>query len=136
MTLGLTATGLAGASFAAVPSATSAGTYGTTAVINLGLNTKQAMGMQEMLEVYDTNGSMVIDGALGPDSWTAMQQMLKWFHGYDGALDGIPGPKTIVALQDWLKDDWGYKGSLDGVAGEGTKAAFARAGSYYYHLYN
>ncbi|XMA35562.1 hypothetical protein O1157_00115 [Streptomyces albogriseolus] len=64
-----------------------------------------------------------------------MQQMLKWFHGYDGALDGVPGPKTIVALQRWLKEDWGYSGRLDGVAGAGTKAAFARAGSYYYQLY-
>lgn len=135
LAFGLTATGLAGASFAAGPSATSAETYGTAAVVNLGLNTKQAKGMQTMLIGYDLDSSMAIDGIFGPDSWKAMQQMLKWFHGYDGALDGIPGPKTIVALQDWLKEDWGYTGRLDGVAGTGTQAAFGRAGSYYYHLY-
>ncbi|MEV7992572.1 peptidoglycan-binding protein [Streptomyces sp. NPDC086077] len=134
LALGLTAVGLAGASasFAAGPST---GTYGTTAVVNLGLSTNQAKGMQEMLIAYDLDSSMVIDGALGPDSWKAMQQMLKWFHGYDGALDGVPGPRTIVALQRWLKEDWGYSGPLDGIAGAGTQAAFARAGTYYYQLF-
>lgn len=136
LALGLTATGLvgAGASLAAGSSATSAGTYRTTAVVNLGLSTNQAKGIQAMLIAYDLDHSMVVDGALGPDSWKAMQQMLKWFYGYDGALDGVPGPKTVVALQKWLKDDWGYTGPLDGVAGIGTKAAFARAGNYYYQM--
>ncbi|MGP4012761.1 hypothetical protein [Streptomyces sp. 4N124] len=82
-------------------------TTATTAVVNLGLSTKQAKGMQAMLIAYDLDSSMVNDGALGPDSSKAMQQMLKWFHGYDGALDGVPGPKTIVALQRWLKEDRG-----------------------------
>lgn len=34
-----------------------------------------------------------------------------------------------------LKEFWGYTGAIDGIAGEGTRAAFARYGSWCADLY-
>jgi peptidoglycan hydrolase-like protein with peptidoglycan-binding domain len=57
-------------------------------------------------------------------------------HGrYSGAIDGIVGPETIKGLQSAMKEFWGYTGAIDGIAGEGTRAAFARYGSWCADLY-
>lgn len=120
----------------ATPVASSAritsGDIGTMAVVNLGLTTNQAKGVQCNLDgAYGHD--LVVDGNLGTASWKQMQRSLKYGHGYyDGDIDGIVGPKTIAALQTLLKEAWQYTGRIDGIAGEGTKAAFARMGTWLY----
>ncbi|MFE6475664.1 peptidoglycan-binding domain-containing protein [Streptomyces rochei] len=98
------------------------------AVENLGLNARQAKGIQRHLQVRGYNPG-TIDGYLGTDSWKAMQRSLRDYHGYTGAIDGIVGPNTIKALQRMLKEFYGYTGAIDGIAGDGTRAAWARCGS-------
>ncbi|MFE4174341.1 peptidoglycan-binding domain-containing protein [Streptomyces sp. NPDC056909] len=127
--LGLTAGGLGGVSFAAtVPIArqqqSTASEIAPLAVVNLGLTTTEAKKVQCFLEYgWDYNGA--IDGALGTESWKAMQRYLtRW--GYEGEIDGIVGPGTVMALQRVLARAWDYTGPIDGIPGAGTKAAFKR----------
>ncbi|MFB7293365.1 peptidoglycan-binding domain-containing protein [Actinacidiphila glaucinigra] len=129
--VGIAAGSLAGASasFAASgsdstqPAATAVVT--PLAVVNLGLNTTQAKGVQRWLKAnWGYTGA--IDGELGPESWKAFQRHLKAYHGYTGAIDGVVGSGTVSALQRFLKNNgWGYTGAIDGQAGPGTQAAFA-----------
>ncbi|MCP3766274.1 MULTISPECIES: peptidoglycan-binding protein [Streptomyces] len=94
------------------------------AVVNLGLNTTQAKGVQRWLRA-NWSYTDSIDGELGPNSWKAFQRHLKAHHGYTGAIDGSVGSGTVSALQRFLKNNgWGYTGAIDGIAGSGTQAAF------------
>jgi lysozyme family protein len=95
------------------------------AVNNLGLTTAEAKKVQNWLKQY-WGYTGAIDGQLGTNSWKAFQRCLKQYWGYNDAIDGIVGPNTIKALQRLLKDSWGYTGAIDGIAGAGTKAAFKR----------
>jgi lysozyme family protein len=95
------------------------------AVNNLGLTVAEAKKVQEWLKQY-WGYTGAIDGQLGTNSWKAFQRCLKQYWGYTGEIDGIVGPNTIKALQRLLKDSWGYTGPIDGIAGAGTKAAFKR----------
>ncbi|MBQ0984211.1 peptidoglycan-binding protein [Streptomyces sp. F63] len=118
----------AGAAFAAPDSSVQqvapAEAAAPLAVVNLGLNTTQAKGVQRWLRAY-WGYTDSIDGQLGPNSWKAFQRHLKAHHGYTGPIDGIVGSGTIKALQRFLKNNgWGYTGAIDGIAGPGTKAAF------------
>ncbi|QXE35785.1 peptidoglycan-binding protein [Streptomyces sp. GMY02] len=125
--LGLTAGGISGVSFAATaplaPRST-ASEITPLAVVNLGLTTAEAKKVQCFLDyLWDYDGD--IDGALGTQSWKAMQRYLVGW-GYEGAIDGIVGPGTVMALQQSLRRPWGYGGKIDGIAGAETKAAFKR----------
>jgi lysozyme family protein len=122
----LTTVGASGAAYA-VPAPRVAAPQAATAVVNLGLTTTQAKHVQCFLAYgWDYNGA--IDGALGTNSWKAMQRNLaaQSYADYNGDIDGIVGPQTVMALQRTLKRAWGYTGQIDGVAGAGTQAAFAR----------
>ncbi|MGC9541570.1 hypothetical protein [Streptomyces sp. UG1] len=101
----------------------------SAAVVNLGLDRQGAKRIQRwILTMYGYTGA--IDGALGTNSWKALQRWLATWPSqpspYKGDIDGIVGPKTIVSLQANLKKFNGYTGALDGIAGRGTKAAFWR----------
>ncbi|MGJ5833188.1 peptidoglycan-binding protein [Streptomyces ossamyceticus] len=127
--VGIAAGALAGAStsFAASESAPRQAVTADAsvlAVVNLGLSTNQAKGVQRWLRAeWDYNDS--IDGQLGTDSWKAFQRHLKAHHGYGGSIDGIVGSGTVSALQRFLKNNgWGYAGEIDGQAGPQTQAAF------------
>lgn len=67
-----------------------------------------------------------IDGALGPMSWSAIQESLK-SHGYRGRMDGVPGPMTFKALQRKLG-----RAETGRLTGEDIKAlkALLEAGGY------
>ncbi|GAA4066170.1 peptidoglycan-binding protein [Streptomyces shaanxiensis] len=95
------------------------------AVNNLGLTAAEAKKVQDWLKQY-WGYTGAIDGQLGTNSWKAFQRCLKQYWGYTGEIDGIVGPNTIKALQRLLKAHWGYTGAIDGIAGSGTKAAFKR----------
>lgn len=120
-----------GSGFAATPAETSraakVSTPGVTtqAVVNLGLDRRQARAVQEWLAAFHGyKGS--IDGYLGTGSWKAFQRHLR-AHGYNGAIDGVVGSGTVKALQRKLShDNWDYNGAIDGIPGAGTKAAFER----------
>lgn len=125
---GLTTTGSGIATASAnTPSAATVTTTGVTtqAVVNLGLDRRQARAVQEWLAAHHGyRGS--IDGYLGTGSWKAFQRHLR-AHGYNGAIDGVVGSGTVKALQRKLShDNWDYNGAIDGIAGAGTKAAFER----------
>ncbi|XMA35561.1 peptidoglycan-binding protein [Streptomyces albogriseolus] len=122
----LTAVGATGAAHAA-PAPSVSAPPAATAVVNLGLTTTQAKHVQCFLE-YGWQYRGAIDGALGTNSWKAMQRYLaaQSYSDYNGAIDGVVGPQTVMALQRALKRAWGYTGPIDGVAGAGTQAAFAR----------
>ncbi len=132
--IGAAATGLASASpgFAVTEPtarpAVSADEAGASAVVNLGLTTTQAKGIQRMLK--GTSGyAGTVDGYLGTLSWKALQKhMSPWY--YDDLIDGIVGPKTIAGLQEILRDKGYYHGAIDGIAGSQTKAAFAEWADY------
>lgn len=62
-------------------------------------------------------------------NWKGLQNYLKLYYGYSGAIDGLPGPMTWTACQKWLAAHWLYQGEIDGVPGPMTYAALARAGS-------
>ncbi|MFJ7053597.1 hypothetical protein ACIQU7_17960 [Streptomyces albidoflavus] len=101
----------------------------SAAAVNLGLDNQGAKRVQRwVLTMYGYTGR--IDGALGPNSWKAMQRFLATWPSqpapYKGAIDGVVGPATIVSLQAYLKKFRGYNGALDGRAGTGTQAAFWR----------
>ncbi|MGY3203297.1 peptidoglycan-binding protein [Streptomyces sp. TE5632] len=128
--VGIAAGGLAtaGTGFAAPTQDTkavaSAEAVAPLAVVNLGLNSTQAKGVQRWLRAH-WGYTDSIDGELGPNSWKAFQRMLKAHHGYTGAIDGSVGSGTVSALQRFLKNNgWGYTGAIDGIAGSGTQAAF------------
>jgi lysozyme family protein len=95
------------------------------AVNNLGLTTAEAKKVQNWLKQY-WGYTGAIDGQLGTNSWKAFQRCLKTYWGYNDSIDGVVGPNTIKALQRLLKEAWGYTGPIDGIAGSGTKAAFKR----------
>ncbi|MEU6548793.1 peptidoglycan-binding protein [Streptomyces sp. NPDC046915] len=95
------------------------------AVVNLGLSTKQAKGLQCWLSDHDWGYTGPIDGLLGTESWMAMQRYLNYFDLYHGHIDGIVGSGTIEGLQILLRG-YGYTGPIDGIAGSGTEAAFGR----------
>ncbi|MGW0908790.1 peptidoglycan-binding protein [Streptomyces sp. NPDC002853] len=125
---GLTVTGAgSAAASAATPGAATVTTPGVTAqaVVNLGLDRRQARAVQEWLAAHHGyKGS--IDGYLGAGSWKAFQRHLR-AHGYNGAIDGVVGSGTVKALQRKLSNDsWNYNGAIDGIPGAGTKAAFER----------
>ncbi|MEV6759026.1 peptidoglycan-binding protein [Streptomyces sp. NPDC051214] len=125
---GLTTAGSGIAAAAETPrAATMSATGGVTtqAVVNLGLDRRQARAVQEWLAAHHGyRGS--IDGYLGTGSWQAFQRHLR-AHGYNGAIDGVVGSGTVKALQRKLShDSWDYNGAIDGIAGVGTKAAFER----------
>ncbi|MEV7997336.1 peptidoglycan-binding protein [Streptomyces sp. NPDC086077] len=122
----LTTVGASSAAYA-VPAPPLVAPQAATAVVNLGLTTTQAKHVQCFLAYgWEYNGA--IDGALGTNSWKAMQRYLaaQDYSDYNGAIDGVVGPQTVMALQRALKRAWGYTGPIDGVAGAGTQAAFAR----------
>lgn len=116
----------AGTGFAAADTKPAAGSeVSVLAVNNLGLTVAEAKKVQDWLKQY-WGYTGAIDGQLGTNSWKAFQRCLKQYWGYTGEIDGIVGPNTIKALQRLLKDSWGYTGPIDGIAGAGTKAAFKR----------
>ncbi|GAB2951715.1 MULTISPECIES: peptidoglycan-binding protein [Streptomyces] len=127
--VGIAAGTLAGAStgFAASESAPGQAVTadaGVLAVVNLGLSTNQAKGVQRWLRA-EWGYTDSIDGELGTNSWKAFQRHLKAYHGYGGAIDGVVGSGTVSALQRFLKNNgWGYTGAIDGQAGPQTQAAF------------
>ncbi|MGW7260199.1 peptidoglycan-binding domain-containing protein [Streptomyces sp. NPDC054834] len=95
------------------------------AVVNLGLSTKQAKGLQCWLWDNDWGYTGPIDGLLGTESWKALQRYLNYFDLYHGHIDGIVGNATVEGLQILLRG-YGYTGPIDGIAGSGTEAAFGR----------
>ncbi|MER5985742.1 peptidoglycan-binding protein [Streptomyces sp. NPDC001787] len=100
-----------------------AGPASATEVVNLGLSASLAKRVQLMLaDQWGYYGA--IDGALGTESWVAMQRYLR-IYGYTGALDGIVGTGTIKALQRALNDESYYSGAIDGIVRPATRAAFA-----------
>ncbi|MGW6056775.1 peptidoglycan-binding domain-containing protein [Streptomyces sp. NPDC055189] len=119
-------TGFAASSAEAPKAATMSSSGITTqAVVNLGLDRRQAKAVQEWLAGHHGYKG-AIDGYLGTASWKAFQRHLRE-HGYTGDIDGVVGSGTIKALQRKLRhDNWNYNGRIDGVAGAGTKAAFKR----------
>ncbi|MGW0792816.1 peptidoglycan-binding domain-containing protein [Streptomyces sp. NPDC002911] len=122
----LATVGASGAAYA-VPAPPVAAPQAAAAVVNLGLTTTQAKHVQCFLD-YGWGYAGAIDGALGTNSWKAMQRYLAAYDyaDYNGAIDGAVGPQTVMALQRALKRAWGYTGLIDGVAGAGTQAAFVR----------
>ncbi|MEV2192690.1 peptidoglycan-binding domain-containing protein [Streptomyces phaeochromogenes] len=93
------------------------------AVNNLGLSSAEAKNVQDWLKKY-WGYAGAIDGLLGTNSWKAYQRCLKEYYGYSGAIDGVVGSGTVSALQRMLKRVAGYDGAIDGIAGPKTKAAF------------
>lgn len=65
-----------------------------------------------------------IDGALGKQSWAALQRGRKKYDGYTGPDDGVPGTGTWMALQRVARFG-GYKGPIDGKPGKATYRALA-----------
>jgi len=94
------------------------------AVVNLGLSTTQAQGVQCWLHNNDWGYNGPIDGALGTQSWQALQRYLKFNGYYGGSIDGIVGSGTVSALQESMRNAHFYSGPIDGIAGAQTQAGF------------
>lgn len=80
---------------------------------------------QALLQQYVTNAKLYsgpIDGALGENSWKAIQTWLQKVGLYGGPLDGVPGENTYKALQK-VAQQGGYTGPVDGAPGVNTDAA-------------
>jgi peptidoglycan hydrolase-like protein with peptidoglycan-binding domain len=131
MTFGAVAsTGTAVAASGSAPQTAHARTFSVSSVVNLGLTTSQAKDVQDWLKAY-YGYTGAIDGQLGTGSWKALQRWLRnWT--YTGAIDGIVGTETIKSLQRYLRDFHDYNGAIDGVAGSGTQAAFGRFADWTY----
>ncbi|GAA2522472.1 peptidoglycan-binding domain-containing protein [Streptomyces longisporus] len=96
------------------------------AVVNLGLSTKQARGVQCWAHNNDWGYNGPYDGLLGTNSWMALQRYLTFNRYYKGPIDGIVGSGTVTGFQQLLKDWDLYGGPIDGIAGSGTEAAFSK----------
>ena len=70
-------------------------------------------------------GKLVVDGVLGPKTWTAWQTVLKADWGYAGPIDGIPGPFTHRAIQRSARP-FGYRGPISGNLGPNTRRGVQR----------
>ena len=71
-----------------------------------------------------TPPTLVVDGVLGPRTWTAWQTALVNY-GYEGRIDGIPGPMTNRAIQRSVRA-YGYVGPISGRLGPFTRRAVQR----------
>jgi hypothetical protein len=96
------------------------------AVVNLGLSTKQARGVQCWAHNNDWGYNGPYDGLLGTNSWMALQRYLAFNRYYAGLIDGIIGSGTVTGFQQLWKDWHLYSGPIDGIAGSGTEAAFSK----------
>lgn len=70
-------------------------------------------------------GGLVVDGIMGPRTWSAWQEVLKFEYGYEGRIDGIPGPMTNRAIQRSVRA-YGYVGPISGRLGPFTRRGVQR----------
>ena len=68
---------------------------------------------------------LVVDGVMGPRTWSAWQTVLKAQYGYEGRIDGIPGPMTNRAIQRSIRA-YGYAGPISGNLGPFTRRGVQR----------
>jgi hypothetical protein len=68
---------------------------------------------------------LVVDGIIGPRTWSAWQTVLKAQYGYEGRIDGIPGPMTNRAIQRSIRA-YGYVGPISGNLGRFSRKGVQR----------
>lgn len=69
--------------------------------------------------------NLVVDGVLGPRTWSAWQVILLRDWGYSGRIDGVAGPLTIQAVQRSVQP-FNYRGPINGNLGPNTRKGVQR----------